>query len=166
MGKNMRIVRTIFMMGTFLVLSSFQTQILEGVVTAVEDGDTITVDIKGTPTVVRLFSIDCPEDGQGFGAKAKQFTTAIAMGKTVKVEKLRLDARGRTIANVILPDGTNLAIHLLEQGLAWHYTVYSDSKELAAIEKKARDQKKGLWVQENPVEPWKYREQQKEQKNN
>jgi endonuclease YncB( thermonuclease family) len=159
---DMKTVRTTLVIGIFLVLSSFQTQFVEGVVTAVEDGDTITIDIKGTSTVVRLFSIDCPEDGQGFGAKAKQFTTAIALGKTVKVEKLKVDPRGRTIANVFLQDGSNLAVHLLEQGLAWHYTVYSDSKELAAIEKKARDQKKGLWVQENPVEPWKYREQQKE----
>jgi micrococcal nuclease len=144
-----------------MTLSSFQTQTLEGVVIAVEDGDTMTVDIKGTKTVVRLNSIDCPEDGQGFSAKAKQFTTAIALGKTVKVEKLKLDPRGRTIGNVTLADGSSLAIHLLEQGLAWHYIVYSDSKELAAIEKKARDQKKGLWVQENPVEPWKFKEQQK-----
>lgn len=145
----------------FITLSSFQSQILEGVVTSVEDGDTIIVDIKGTQTVVRLFSIDCPEDGQGFSAKAKQFVIAMTQGKTVKVEKLKLDPRGRTIANITLPDGTDLAKHLLEQGLAWHYTVYSDSKELSAIEKKARDQKKGLWIQENPVEPWKYREQQK-----
>jgi micrococcal nuclease len=143
------------------ILSSFQSQTMEGTVTAVEDGDTMTVDIKGTLTVVRLFSIDCPEDGQGFGAKAKQVVTALALGKTVKVEKLNLDPRGRTIANVFLPDGSNLAVLLLEQGLAWHYTVYSNSKELEAIEKKARDQKKGLWVQENPVEPWKYRDQQK-----
>jgi micrococcal nuclease len=143
------------------ILSSFQTQTVEGTVTAVEDGDTMTVDIKGTSTIVRLFSIDCPEDGQGFGAKAKQVVTALALGKTVKIEKLNIDPRGRTIANVFLSDGSNLAIHLLEQGLAWHYTVYSNSKELAAIEKKARDQKKGLWVQENPLEPWKYREQQK-----
>jgi micrococcal nuclease len=146
------------------ILSSFQTQMLEGTVTAVEDGDTITVTINGSPTIVRLFSIDCPEDGQGFGAKAKQVATALALGKTVKVEKLNIDPRGRTIANVFLPDGSNLAVLLLEQGLAWHYTVYSDSKELDAIEKKARAQKKGLWVQENPVAPWKYREQQKEQK--
>jgi micrococcal nuclease len=147
-----------------VLLSSFQTQTVEGTVTSVEDGDTITVDIKGTPTVIRLFSIDCPEDGQGFGAKAKQVVTALTLGKTVKVEKLNIDPRGRTIANVFLADGSNLAIHLLEQGLAWHYTVYSNSKELDAIEKKARDQKKGLWVQENPVAPWKYRDQQKEQK--
>jgi micrococcal nuclease len=143
------------------ILSSFQTQTVEGIVTAVEDGDTMTINIKGALTIVRLFSIDCPEDGQGFGAKAKQVVTALALGKTVKVEKLNIDPRGRTIANVFLPDGSNLAVLLLEQGLAWHYTVYSDSKELAAIEKKARDQKKGLWVQENPIAPWKYREQQK-----
>ena len=159
--KKLQAFSLIILLG---ILSSFQTQTVEGTVTAVEDGDTITVTIKGTPTVVRLFSIDCPEDGQGFGAKAKQVATALALGKTVKVEKLNIDPRGRTIANVFLPDGTNLAVQLLEQGLAWHYTVYSNSKELDAIEKKARDQKKGLWVQENPVAPWKYREQQKEQK--
>lgn len=162
----MKNIRILLFVSVFLTLSSFQSQMLEGVVTEVEDGDTIIVTIKGTPTVVRLFSIDCPEDGQGFGAKAKQFTTANVLGKTVKVEKLKLDPRGRTIANVFLSDGSNLAVHLLEQGLAWHYTIYSDSKELSAIEKKARDQKKGLWVQENPVEPWKYRDQQKEQKKN
>ena len=157
----MKTVSGFLLAGLFLTLSAFQTQMLEGVVTSVEDGDTMTVDIKGTPTVVRLFSIDCPEDGQGFSAKAKQFVIATALGKTVKVEKMKIDPKGRTIGNVFLPDGTNLSVQLLEQGLAWHFTVFSDSKELAAIEKKARDQKKGLWVQENPLEPWKYKEQQK-----
>jgi hypothetical protein len=53
------------------------------------------------------------------------------------------------------PSSANL--QLVKEGLAWHYVKYSDSKELAAAEKGARQAKAGLWSDPAAVPPWEYR---------
>jgi endonuclease YncB( thermonuclease family) len=60
-----------FIVGVILLMG-FQTKLIEGIVTGVQDGDTIEVTIDGKVVLVRLNAIDCPEDGQGYSAKAKQ----------------------------------------------------------------------------------------------
>ena len=54
-----------------------------GKVVGVSDGDTITVLKDRTPVHVRLDGVDCPEKGQAFGSKAKEFTSALAFGRVV-----------------------------------------------------------------------------------
>jgi endonuclease YncB( thermonuclease family) len=149
-----------FVLGAILLMS-FQSNVMQGVVTNVQDGDTIEVTINGKVVVVRLNGIDCPEDGQGFSAKAKQFTTLHCLKKKVKVEKQTIDATGRTIANVYLEDGTNLSYAIVENGYAWHYKKYSKDTKLADLETEARKKKIGLWVEENPVSPWDFKEKKK-----
>lgn len=92
-----------------------------GEVVGIADGDTIKVMHDGRPEKIRLFGIDCPEKGQAFGNKAKQFSSELAFGKTVTVQEHGLDKYGRTIGVVILPDGRNLNRELVAAGLAWWY---------------------------------------------
>lgn len=47
----------------------------------VSDGDTITVLHAGKAVKIRLYGVDCPEKGQYFWKKAKQFTSEMAFGK-------------------------------------------------------------------------------------
>ncbi len=54
-------------------------------------------------------------------------------------------------------DGVDLSVALLQAGLAWHYTQYSDEAKLAASEAWARSEEKGLWRQDAPVAPWLFR---------
>jgi len=85
---------------------------------SVSDGDTIRV-LDGKQEIrVRLFGIDCPETGQPFGTKAKQFTSNAAFGKEVLVEGVDQDRYERTVADVILPDGTVLNHAVVEAGPA------------------------------------------------
>jgi micrococcal nuclease len=59
---------------------------------------------------------------------------------------------------VILPDGTNVNHELVKQGWCWCYRKYAPGdKELERLEAKARDAKKGLWVDPAPIPPWVYR---------
>jgi len=51
----------------------------------VHDGDTISLMKAGRAVKVRLEGIDCPELGQDFGTRAKQFTSGMAFGKDVEV---------------------------------------------------------------------------------
>jgi len=68
---------------------------------------------------MRLNGIDCPEKSQAFGNRAKQATSALAFGKTVTLKTYGMDKYGRTIADVILPDGRNLIHELVKDGWCW-----------------------------------------------
>ena len=66
----------------------------------VTDGDTIEVLRDHTAIKVRLEGIDCPERGQDFGQKAKQFTSGLVFGKAVEIRPIGEDRYGRTVARV------------------------------------------------------------------
>jgi endonuclease YncB( thermonuclease family) len=79
-----------------------------GPVVSVLDGDTIEVLHNQHPTRIRLSGIDCPEKGQAYGKKAKEAASALVFGKDVTLQTHGHDKYGRTLADVLLPDGTNV----------------------------------------------------------
>jgi len=122
----------------------------------VSDGDTVSVMNDGGSARVRLNGIDCPESGQDFGARAKQFTSGLVFGKEVRVEWEKKDRYGRMLGTVYAGP-TNVCEALVENGLAWHFVKYSDDKTLNKLEAKARKAGAGLWSMPNPVPPWEFR---------
>lgn len=119
---------TFFLLSTAVAIC--QT-ILTGKVVAVADGDTFTLlTDKKKQVKVRLYGIDCPERKQDFGTKARQFTAELIYNKEVKAEILEIDRYGRSIATVILSDGKVLNKELLRAGLAWHYSIMINIKNL------------------------------------
>ena len=92
---------------------------LTGPVVSVLDGDTIEVLHNQRPERIRLNGIDCPEKGQPFGQKAKQAASQLAYGKEVTLQTHGLDKYGRTLADVLLPDGTNANQELVKNGWCW-----------------------------------------------
>jgi micrococcal nuclease len=127
-----------------------------GEVVGIADGDTITV-LKGkTPVKIRLYGIDCPERGQAFGKKARQFTSDRVFRKHVEIKPVDRDRYGRTVAWVLV-DGQNLCEELVGAGLAWHYKKYSSDQKLADLEARARKGRVGLWSDQGAVAPWEYR---------
>ena len=76
---------------------------------------------EGNGEKIRLYGIDAPEKEQAFGNRAKQFVSALAFGKKVKVEAKGQDRYGRTVADVILPDGRNLNREIVKAGFGWWY---------------------------------------------
>lgn len=129
-----------------------------GRVVAVPDGDDVLVVRAGIPKDVRLNGIDCPEKRQAYGWRATQFTSDHTLGKDITVRTHGLDKYGRIIGDVILPDGSILNRELVQAGLCWWYRKYAPNDTvLAGLEKEARDGKRGLWVNPNPVPPWEWR---------
>ena len=92
-----------------------------GKVVGVSDGDTLTVLNDRTPVKIRLHGIDAPETGQDFGSRAKQAASDLAFGKAVTWRTHDIDRYGRTVAEVILPDGRSLNREMVGQGAAWWY---------------------------------------------
>ena len=63
---------------------------------------------------------------------------------------------GRTVPEVILPDGRSLNREMVRVSLAWWYREYaSHDAELARLEAEAKAAKRGLWSR--PAPPWEWR---------
>ena len=135
-----------------------------GQVVAVSDGDTIGVMKDGREVKVRLYGVDAPEKSQAFDQKAKQFTSDFAFGKTVTVTVKDTDRYGRIVGEVVREDSKVLNQELVRAGFAWWYKQYAkNDRTLEALEKDARENKRGLWADKNPVPPWKFRQAGREE---
>ena len=128
-----------------------------GKVVQVSDGDTLQVLRDGRAEKVRLAGIDCPELNQPFGQAAKRFVLQVAAQQTVTVQIVTTDRYGRTVGEVVLPDGRSLNQELVRAGYAWWYRKYSDDAVLEALEAEARLARRGLWAEVDPVRPWDWR---------
>jgi len=128
-----------------------------GKVVGVADGDTVSVLRDGRSVRVRLEGIDCPEKGQDFSQRAKQFTSELTFGKEATVEVRDVDRYGRLVARISV-GGQDVSVALVRAGLAWHFTKYSRDPVLADAEQVARAARRGLWEQGSPTPPWEFRQ--------
>lgn len=155
----------------FLFLLLFSAFVLpasyawEGRVVKIADGDTITVLAPGNRQVkVRLYGVDCPESKQAFGQRARQFTASLVGNKTVDVQEMDTDRYSRVVGVVTVPGGKILNKALIEAGLAWVYTYYCKADFCPAWKREeilARQERRGLWRDGNPVPPWEWRREKR-----
>ena len=124
----------------------------------VVDGDTFWID-DGSPKglKIRLIGVDAPESKNSrtkemayFGREASDYLTSLIAGRKVRLEYDvgQFDKYGRTLAYVYLEDGTFVNATLVKNGYATVMTVppnvkYADT--FLKLERKARNQKRGLW---------------------
>ncbi len=146
-------------------LTSAET--IQGKVVGVTDGDTITVlDQSKTQRKIRLSGIDAPEKGMPFGQKSKQHLSDLVAGKVVEVETTKVDRYGRNVGKVIV-EGLDANLAQIEAGFAWHYKAYereqsrADRLTYSQAEDLAREARKGLWIDREPVSPWDWRKNSK-----
>jgi endonuclease YncB( thermonuclease family) len=126
-------------------------------VVAITDGDTVKVRCDEQPQQrVRLAEIDTPEKAQPFGAKAKQALSDLAYMKKVRMEVETTDRYGRLVAHLYDGD-THINAVLVEQGMAWCYRQYLKRDWCLPAEKRAKEAKRGLWLDAEPVPPWEWR---------
>lgn len=145
-----------------LLLFSLQAFSQTYKVIGIKDGDTVSILVEGTEKTVRLAHIDCPEKKQPFGTKAKEAISELCFGKFVTlVGDGKTDRNGRSIAELILPNGINVNKALVKMGLAWHFKKYSKDDSYAKLEIAARNKKAGLWKDKNPIAPWEWRKLKK-----
>lgn len=134
-----------------------------GKVVRITDGDTVTVlSISKVQHKVRLTGIDAPEKKQPFGTRSKQSLSNMVFSKTVTVRTDKNDRYGRKLGKVLI-NGLDVNLEQIERGMAWHYKAYqgeqsvSDRQAYAEAETKARGQRRGLWIDSDPIPPWKWR---------
>jgi len=139
-----------------LILCSILSATITGRVVSVHDGDTLTV-LEGTTQIkVRLSEIDAPELKQRYGRRATLAIVVRLLGRQVAIEPAGKDRYGRILGTVFLgPDSVNL--WLVRNGWAWRYEKYSKSDILKQAQDEAKKERKGLWSDSSPVEPWEWR---------
>lgn len=126
-------------------------------VLSVSDGDTIIVDMNGKDEKVRFIGIDTPEKNhpefavQCFALEAERHLKELIGNSKVRLEadpqNSNRDIYDRLLRFVYLPDNTFLNGRMIEDGYAFAYTGYSNSKlnYFQNAESQARKSNLGLW---------------------
>lgn len=133
---------------------------IPGIVTKVYDGDTLTLQNNNGIYKIRLSGIDAPERRQAYGNVSRNHLYNMVRNKFVYVEVHDKDRYGRYVAKIII-DNIDVNAEMLKAGLAWHYKQYDKNPEYARLEQEAKQNRRGLWMEKNPIPPWIYRKTKK-----
>jgi endonuclease YncB( thermonuclease family) len=132
---------------------------LSGVVTSVPDGDSLTLRSGEVSYRIRLADIDAPELSQPFGKDSRTSLRHMCLLKAATVETAGEDRYGRTIGRVRCIN-TDANTEQVRRGMAWVFVRFAaKNSPLYAIQQEARDARRGLWVDGEPVAPWDWRRQ-------
>lgn len=127
-------------------------------VVAISDGDTFTaINNDNLQLKIRVFGIDAPEKKQSFGNKSKEFLSSLIFGKKILIDVQTQDKYGRYSAYVYSPEGKDVSLLMIHEGMAWHYTEYDNNKVYEEAQVLAKKAKRGLWADPSPVAPWDFR---------
>lgn len=132
------------------------------------DGDTIIVGDAWNKFKVRLYAIDCPEDGQPWGDTAKFGLIRLIGGRKIRIESHGYDKYERMLATVYVKNNSdnewiNVNAKMVVCGHAWvmrrfyKHLPKDRQNDLNSKESWAKSKKVGLWKTENPTPPWKWR---------
>ncbi len=111
----------------------------------------------------QLNGIDAPEIGQPFGTVSRDGLRALVLRKSVTIHGQERDRYGRVLARLEI-EGQDVNRQMVADGLAWHFTRYSDDATLAEAEREARGARRGLWADPEAVPPWEWRANEKGRK--
>jgi endonuclease YncB( thermonuclease family) len=155
------IVAGLFVVAAVPAFAAKPHYVLTGRVVKIADGDTLTVlDGSNVQHRIRLAGIDAPEKGQPFGTKARENLAGKVFKQEVRVEVIDVDRYHREVGRIFLGERF-VNMEMVQDGFAWRYSQYDKPGELSAAETEARDHRRGLWTDPNPVPPWKWRREKR-----
>ena len=138
-------------------------KLLEGAVTSVHDGDTITLSSGGAVYHIRLDSIDAPELAQPYGNASQSTLARAVLGKPVKVAYTKTDQYDRIVGAVFTDSCQYVNLNQVSTGMAWFYKAYQCEISAAVRAQFSQAQGSasaadlGLWAQVDPEAPWFFR---------
>lgn len=142
-------MKTLMLLGSLAIalVSAASAAGLEGKVVGVKSGDRLEILENGKVISVKVRGIACPARTERFGKTARKAAAEMALMNDVSVDIVGAESDGSFLADVRLADGRSLAAELLQTGMAWWDAQgAAGSKDLARIEKEARESFRGLWA--------------------
>lgn len=125
------------------------------------DGDTINAKYNNFPIKIRLYGIDAPEKTQAYGEESKkELEKILARNTDILFELLDNDRYNRKVGIIHLGKGESVQIKLIQSGSAWinaKYCTIPLCSYWTDLEKIAKQEKQGLWKENNSVPPWEWR---------
>lgn len=126
---------------------------LQGLVTQIIDGSTLTVTVPNQPPLLlRLRDIEVPELCHPGGPEARKALADLALNKPAIAQPGRADAQGRLVSTVRV-DEADLSRRMVEEGYAWSTRSKWDQGPLVKEERMAHTLKRGLHVTAGTVSP-------------
>jgi micrococcal nuclease len=142
---------------------SAKANTLFGRVTAVHDGQTMTIENTGRPIKVALKLAAPPEQDQPYADVARQHLSDLVLNRQVTVEYTGLGSGSLLIARVFC-DNRDVGLQMIRDGVAWFDKNYlSDLSEperrvYADSEQAARNEHRGIWRDPSPTSPWEWKQ--------
>ena len=153
-------------------VTAVQADVLVGGVLRVIDGDTILLQSPDNlRQSVRIGGIDAPEPAQPHGREAREYLARLVSNGDVRAECPKLDHRASVVCKVwARPTDCagcertiDVGLAQISGGMAWWHRRYAleqsaeDRKRYEAEEQIARQNRRGLWADKEPVPPWEWR---------
>ena len=150
-------MKTLIFIGALLVSQVSNAEYLESLkIKRVVDGDTIHVFYQDEVYKIRLTEIDAPERDQPYGSNSTEYLKNLLIEGKVDVDISGTDRYGRKLGRLYWR-GIDINRELVSAGYAWVYDQYVTDNSFYENQSKARNSKKGLWEDQNPLEPWNWR---------
>ena len=162
MTAGLRVV-ILFLVLTLVSGSPAAGNQIPGRVLRVIDGDSLVLDVRGGLYQIDLAGIDAPELNQPWGHTAGDHLRRLLGGAFVVVDTQA--TRGSQLLGAIRFKDRDIGLQLIDAGLAW--SLYSKEPDrggpiatphpYALAEREARDARRGLWSDDDPIPPWQWR---------
>ena len=150
-------MKTLIFIGALLVSQVSNAEYLESLkIKKVVDGDTVHVFYQDEVYKIRLTEIDAPERDQPYGSNSTEYLKSLLKEGMVDVDISGTDRYGRKLGRLYWR-GKDINRELVSAGYAWVYDQYVTDNSFYENQSKARNSKKGLWEDQNPLEPWNWR---------
>ena len=150
-------MKTLIFIGALLVSQVSNAEYLESLkIKRVVDGDTVHVFYNDEVYKIRLTEIDAPERDQPYGSNSTEYLKNLLIEGKVDVDISGTDRYGRKLGRLYWR-GIDINRELVSAGYAWVYDQYVTDNSFYENQSKARNSKKGLWEDQNPLEPWNWR---------
>ena len=150
-------MKILYLIGVLLISQVSKAEYLEGLkIKKVVDGDTVHVFYQDEVYKIRLTEIDAPERDQPYGSNSTEYLKSLLKEGMVDVDISGTDRYGRKLGRLYW-QGMDINRELVSAGYAWVYDQYVTDNSFYENQIKARNFKKGLWQDKNPLEPWNWR---------
>lgn len=124
------------------VIEEFDAKVIK-----IIDGDTVVLQTAKESLKFRFLGINAPEENEKYYSESTKALSAIIFGQNVKVKKTGHDHKWDRMVGIIIHNGVNVNLKMIEDGWAGNQSYFNDDEQWAKAEEKAKSLKKGLWAE-------------------